>query len=139
MSSANSELERIKKFISYTALVSALLIMAFNLLSIRIIIKPYYREMEDLNDNLQLSNSQLEDLNGKLAVSNRNLTTLYDVGLGLRHSLALRDILALIVNGAHQVLDVDRIAVFCRRRTASRSNSARSPATPCRRPRSGCR
>ena len=112
VSSANSELERIKKFISYTALVSALLIMAFNLLSIRIIIKPYYREMEDLNASLQHSNSQLEDLNGKLAVSNRNLTTLYDVGLGLRHSLALKDILALIVNGAHQVLDVDRIAVF---------------------------
>jgi diguanylate cyclase (GGDEF)-like protein len=112
VSSANSELERIKKFISYTALVSALLIMAFNLLSIRIIIKPYYREMEDLNASLQYSNSQLEDLNGKLAVSNRNLTTLYDVGLGLRHSLALKDILALIVNGAHQVLDVDRIAVY---------------------------
>ena len=112
VSSANSELERIKKFISYTALVSALLIMAFNLLAIRIIIKPYYREMEDLNASLQHSNEQLEDLNGKLAVSNRNLTTLYDVGLGLRHSLALRDILALIVNGAHQVLNVDRIAVF---------------------------
>ena len=112
VSSANSELERIKKFISYTALVSALLIMAFNLLSIRIIIKPYYREMEDLNASLQHSNKQLEDLNGKLAVSNRNLTTLYDVGLGLRHSLALKDILALIVKGAHQVLDVDRIAVF---------------------------
>jgi len=112
VSSANSELERIKKFISYTALVSALLIMAFNLLAIRIIIKPYYREMEDLNASLRHSNEQLEDLNGKLAVSNRNLTTLYDVGLGLRHSLALRDILALIVKGAHQVLDVDRIAVF---------------------------
>jgi len=112
VSSANSELERIKKFISYTALVSALLIMAFNLLAIRIIIKPYYREMEDLNASLQNSNEQLEDLNGKLAVSNRNLTTLYEVGLGLRHSLALKDILALIVNGAHQVLDVDRIAVF---------------------------
>ncbi len=112
VSSANSELERIKKYISYTALVSALLIMAFNLLAIRIIIRPYYREMEDLNANLQNSNEQLEDLNAKLAVSNRNLTTLYDVGLKLRHSLALRDILALIVNGAHQVLDVDRIAVF---------------------------
>lgn len=112
VSSANSELERIKKFISYTALVSALLIMVFNLLSIRIIIKPYYREMEDLNANLHNSNEQLEDLNSRLAVSNRNLTTLYDVGLGLRHSLALRDILALIVNGAHKVLDVDRIAVF---------------------------
>jgi diguanylate cyclase (GGDEF)-like protein len=112
VSSANSELERIKKFISYTALVSALLIMGFNLLAIRIIIKPYYREMEDLNASLQNSNIQLEDLNGKLAVSNRNLTTLYDVGLGLRHSLALKDILALIVNGAHRVLDVDRIAVF---------------------------
>ncbi|MHB8835922.1 MAG: diguanylate cyclase [Candidatus Methylomirabilia bacterium] len=112
VSSANSELERIKKFISYTALVSALLIMAFNLLSIRIIIKPYYREMEDLNASLQHSNALLEDLNGKLAVSNRNLTMLYDVGLGLRHSLSLRDILALIVNGAHKVLDVDRIAVF---------------------------
>ena len=112
VTSANSELERIKKFISYTALVSAVLIMAFNLLSIRIIIKPYYREMEDLNASLHYSNVQLEDLNGKLAVSNRNLMTLYEVGLGLRHSLAIKDILSLIVNGAHQVLGVDRIAVF---------------------------
>lgn len=112
VSSANSELDRLKKFISYTALVSAVLIMVFNLLAIRIIIKPYYREMEDLNASLQYSNTQLEESNGKLAVSNRNLTTLYDVGLGLRHSLALKDILALIVNGAHRVLDVDRIAVF---------------------------
>ena len=137
VSSANSELERIKKFISYTALVSALLIMAFNLLSIRIIIKPYYREMEDLNASLQHSNSQLEDLNGKLAVSNRNLTTLYDVGLGLRHSLALKDILALIVNGAHKVLDVDRLAVFLPTPDGKALKEfARSPATPRRRPRS---
>jgi diguanylate cyclase (GGDEF)-like protein len=112
VTSANSELDRVKKYISYTALVSALLIMAFNLLAIRIIIRPYYREMEDLNASLQSSNAQLEDINGKLAISNRNLTTLYEVGLGLRHSLALRDILGIIVNGAHQVVDVDRIAVF---------------------------
>jgi diguanylate cyclase (GGDEF)-like protein len=112
VSSANSELERIKKFISYTALVSALLIMIFSLLSIRIIIRPYYHELEDLNASLQHSNRQLEDLNGRLAISNRNLTTLYEVGLGLRHSLALKDILELIVNSARQALDVDRIAVF---------------------------
>ncbi|HEY5999151.1 MAG TPA: GAF domain-containing protein [bacterium] len=112
VSSANSELERVKKYISYTALVSALLIMAFSLLSIRIIIRPYYREVEDLNASLQHSNAQLEEFNARLAISNRNLTTVYEVGLGLRHSLALQDILALIVNGAHKVLDVDRIAVF---------------------------
>jgi diguanylate cyclase (GGDEF)-like protein len=112
VSSANSELDRLKKFISYTALVSALLIMVFSLFSIRIIIKPYYREVEDLNASLLHSNTQLEDINAKLAVSNRNLTTLYEVGLGLRHSLALQDILALIVDGAHRVLDVDRIAIF---------------------------
>ncbi|HWR98940.1 MAG TPA: GAF domain-containing protein [Candidatus Methanoperedens sp.] len=112
VSSANSELERVKKYISYTALVSALLIMVFSLLSIRIIIRPYYREVEDLNASLQHSNAQLEEINARLAVSNRNLTTLYEVGLGMRHTLALPDILALIVNGAHKVLDVDRIAIF---------------------------
>ena len=112
VSSANSELDRVKKYISYTGLVSALLIMAFNLLAIRIIIRPYYREMEDLNASLQHSNAQLEESNERLAASNRNLTTLYEVGLGLRHSLALHDILALVVNGAHKVLDLDRIAVF---------------------------
>jgi diguanylate cyclase (GGDEF)-like protein len=112
VTSANSELDRIKKFISYTALVSALLIMAFNLLSIRIIIRPYYHELEDLNASLEHSNRQLEDINAKLAVSNRNLTVLYEVGLGMRHTLALRDILDLILKGAVGVLDVDRIAVF---------------------------
>jgi diguanylate cyclase (GGDEF)-like protein len=112
VSSANSELDRIKKFIFYTALWSALLIMLFSLLSIRIIIRPYYREMEDLNASLQHSNRLLEDINGRLAISNRNLTTVYEVGLGLRHSLALRDILELIVSSAHQALGVDRVAVF---------------------------
>jgi diguanylate cyclase (GGDEF)-like protein len=112
VSSATSELERLKKFISYTALFSALLIMAFNLVTIRIIIRPYYREVEDLNSSLEHSNRQLEEINSRLAVSNKNLTTLYEVGLGMRHSLALRDILTLIVNGAHQVLNVDRISLF---------------------------
>ena len=110
--SANSELDRIKKYISITAVVSAVLIMLFSLLSIHIIIRPYYREVEDLNASLQHANARLEESNDRLAASNRNLTTLYEVGLGLRHSLALQDILALIVNAAHKVLDVDRIAVF---------------------------
>jgi hypothetical protein len=112
VTSANSELDRIKKFIATTAFVAALLIMAFNLLAIRIIIRPYYRELEGLNASLEKSNEQLEETNRRLALSNRNLTVLYEVGLGMRHSLALRDILELIVKGAHSVLDVDRIAVF---------------------------
>jgi diguanylate cyclase (GGDEF)-like protein len=112
VSSANSELDRIKKYISYTALGSAVLIMVFSLFSIRIIIRPYYRELEDLNASLQHSNRQLEESNGRLAISNRNLTTVYEVGLGLRHSLALGGILELIVGSARQALGVDRIAVF---------------------------
>lgn len=112
VTSANSELDRLKTYIFYTALVSALLIMAFNLLSIRVIIRPFYQELEDLNESLRHSNSQLELINAQLADSNRNLTTLYEVGLGMRHTLALRDILELIVSSAHGVLNVDRIAVF---------------------------
>jgi diguanylate cyclase (GGDEF)-like protein len=88
------------------------LIMLFSLMAIRIIIRPYYREMEDLNASLQYSNQQLEETNAKLTVSNRNLTTVYEVGLGMRHSLALRDILDLIVTSAHQALGVDRVALF---------------------------
>jgi diguanylate cyclase (GGDEF)-like protein len=109
VSSANSELERVKKYILYTALVSALLIMVFNFLAIRIIIRPYYREMEDLNDGLQQSNLQLEKINAKLAVSNKNLTTLHEIGLAMQQTLTLKDILDVIITGAHDVLGIDRI------------------------------
>jgi diguanylate cyclase (GGDEF)-like protein len=109
LSSANSELERVKKYILYTALVSALLIMVFNFLAIRIIIRPYYREMEDLNNGLQQSNSQLENINAKLAVSNKNLTTLHEIGLAMQQTLTLKDILDVIITGAHDVLGIDRI------------------------------
>jgi len=109
VSSANSELERVKKYILYTALVSALLIMLFNFLAIRIIIRPYYQEMEDLNSSLQQSNLQLEKTNAKLAVSNKNLTTLHEIGLAMQQTLTLKDILDVIITGAHDVLGIDRI------------------------------
>ena len=109
LSSANSELDRVKKYILYTALVSALLIMVFNFLAIRIIIRPYYREMEDLNNGLQQSNLQLENINVKLAVSNKNLTTLHEIGLAMQQTLTLKDILDVIITGAHDVLGIDRI------------------------------
>jgi diguanylate cyclase (GGDEF)-like protein len=109
VSSANSELERVKKYILYTALVSALLIMVFNFLAIRIIIRPYYREVEDLNNGLQQSNLQLENSNVKLAVSNKNLTTLHEIGLAMQQTLTLKDILDVIITGAHDVLGIDRI------------------------------
>ena len=109
VTSANSELERVKKYIFYTALVSAILIMAFVFLAIRIIIRPYYQEVEDLNVSLQRSNQQLEDTNTRLAASNKNLTTLHEIGLAMQQSLTLRDILEMIISGAHDVLDIDRI------------------------------
>lgn len=109
VTSANSELERIKKYILYTALVSAVLIMLFNYLSIRILIRPYYRAMEDLNENLQKSNLQLEDTNSRLAASNKNLTALHEIGLAMQQSLTLTDILEVIISGAHDVLGIDRI------------------------------
>lgn len=109
VSSANSELERVKKYILYTALVSALLIMVFNFLAIRIVIRPYYQQMEDLNTSLHRSNQQLEEINAKLAVSNKNLTTLHEIGLAMQQTLTLKDILDLIITGAHDVVDIDRI------------------------------
>ncbi len=107
--SANSELERIKKYIFYTGLVSAVLIMAFSFLSMRVIIRPYYEHVEDLNVSLQHSNRQLEDINAKLAASNKNLTTLHEIGLAMQQSLTLKDILDIIISGAHEVLAIDRI------------------------------
>jgi GAF domain-containing protein len=109
VTSANSELERVKKYILYTALVSALLIMVFNFLAIRIVIRPYYQEMEDLNTSLHRSNQQLEEINAKLAVSNKNLTALHEIGLAMQQTLTLKDILDLIITGAHDVVDIDRI------------------------------
>jgi len=109
VTSANSELERIKKYIFYTAMVSAVLIMVFSFLSTRIIIRPYYRHVEELNESLQYSNRQLENINAKLTASNKNLTTLHEIGLAMQQSLTLKDLLDKIISGAHDVLDIDRI------------------------------
>ena len=109
VSSANSELDRIRKYIIYTALVSAVLIMLFNFLSIRIIIRHYYQEVEDLNSSLQRSNVQLEDFNVRLTASNKNLTTLHEIGLAMQQTLTLKDILDMIITGAHDVLGIDRL------------------------------
>ncbi len=112
VATANSELERVKKYFSYTAVMSAILIMVFNYLSIRIIIRPYYQDMEDLNASLHRSNSQLGDTNARLAVSNKNLTALHEIGLAMQQSLTLKDILNMIISGIHDVLGAERINIM---------------------------
>jgi diguanylate cyclase (GGDEF)-like protein len=110
--SANSELERIKKYIRITGVVSAILIMLFTWLAIRVIVKPYYREVEELNLRLKQTNVQLTASNHALDASNRKLTALYKISITMQETMSLEDILELIITGAQEVLGVDRINVM---------------------------
>ncbi len=111
-STANSELSRIKIYIRWTGFVSAVLIMLFTWLAIRIIVKPYYREMEELNLRLQTANRQMSEANVKLDASNRKLTALYKISITMQETMSLQDILDLIVAGAQEVLNVDRVNIM---------------------------
>lgn len=112
VATAYSELYHIRKYILYTGVISAVLIMVFTLLAIRIIVKPYYREVEDLNVRLQMSNRQLVEANAQLEASNKKLTTLHQISINMQETLALKDILDLIVSGAQEVTEADRINIM---------------------------
>ncbi len=92
---AAAELERIKNYIVIAGLISAVLVLAFTWLAIRVIVKPHYKEVEDLNERLKQSNADLSESNRLLEVSNRKITTLYR-----------------IISGIQEVLEVDRINIM---------------------------
>ncbi len=109
---AAAELNRIKKFIVYTGLISAVLVLAFTWLAIRVIVKPYYREVENLNERLKQANVDLSESNRLLEVSNRKITTLYRIGITMQETMSLKDRLELILTGIQEVLEVDRINIM---------------------------
>jgi diguanylate cyclase (GGDEF)-like protein len=109
---AASELERIKSYITYAGIISAVLVLAFTWLAIRVIVKPYYKEVEDLNDRLKQANSSLSESNLLLEVSNRKITTLYRISITMQETMSLKDRLDLIISGLQEVLAVDRINIM---------------------------
>jgi diguanylate cyclase (GGDEF)-like protein len=109
---AYSELNRIRTYIVYTGIISAILILLFTWIAIRVIVKPYYREVEELNAKLTTANSSLVISNDRLEVLNRKMTALYRISITMQETLSLQDILDIIVSGAQEVLQVDRVGIM---------------------------
>lgn len=109
---AYSDLASIKKYIIYTCLGIAIMIMVSIWVAVRKVIKPYYREVEEMNVSLGKANKQLNIANFKLESSNKNLTKLYEISIAMQESLDLEETLDLIISGAHEVLELDRIIIL---------------------------
>lgn len=112
ISTAFSELTRIKKVIMTTCVVIAALILAFTWFAIRIIIRPYYREQEESNLRLELVNQELQASRRKLEKAGNSLTRLYDLSIAMQYSGFLETHLPLVLGVAQERFDVDRILLL---------------------------
>ncbi len=112
ISTAFSELTRIKKVIITTCLVIAVLVFAFTWFAVRIIIRPYYREQEESNLKLELMNQELEASRRKLEKAGNSLSRLYDLSIAMQYSGFLESHLALVLGVAQERFDVDRILLL---------------------------
>ncbi len=112
ITTAFSELTRIKKVIVTTCLVIAVLVFAFTWFAVRIIIRPYYREQEETNVKLGLVNQELESSRKRLEKAGNSLTRLYDLSIAMQYSGFLESHLPLVLGVAQERFDVDRILLM---------------------------
>ncbi|MGE5248002.1 MAG: GAF domain-containing protein, partial [Verrucomicrobiota bacterium] len=112
ISTAFSELTRIKKVIATTCIVIAVLVFAFTWFAVRIIIRPYYREQEENNLKLELANQELQASRKKLEKAGNSLTRLYDLSIAMQYSGFLETHLPLVLGVAQERFDVDRILLL---------------------------
>ncbi len=112
ITTAFSELSRIKKVIVTTCLVIAVLVFGFTWFAVRIIIKPYYREQEESNLRLEMMNRELESSRKKLEKAGNSLTRLYDLSIAMQYSGFLESHLPLVLGVAQERFDVDRILLM---------------------------
>jgi diguanylate cyclase (GGDEF)-like protein len=112
ISTAFSELTRIKKVIVTTCLVIAVLVLGFTWFAVRIIIRPYYREQEEVNQRLELMNRELETSRSRLEKAGNSLARLYDISIAMQYSGFLESHLPLVLGVAQERFDVDRILLM---------------------------
>ena len=112
ISTAFSELNRLKKVIFTTCFVIAVLVMGFTSFAVRMIIKPYYREQEKSNLRLETLNLELEASRRKLEKAGDSLMRLYDLSIAMQYSGFLESHLPLVLGVAQERFEVDRILLM---------------------------
>jgi diguanylate cyclase (GGDEF)-like protein len=112
ITTAFSELDRIKRVIMLTCVAMAVLVIAFTWFAMRIIIRPYYKEQEESNLRLEMMNSELMTSRKKLEKAGNSLTRLYDLSIAMQYSGFLESHLPLVLGVAQERFDVDRILLM---------------------------
>ena len=112
ISTAYSELHRIRRTIVTMCMVVALLALGFTWFAVRVIIQPYYLEQEETNRRLELMNRELESSRKRLEKSGKSVTRLYDLSIAMQYSGFLESHLPLVLGVAQERFDVDRILLF---------------------------
>lgn len=112
ISTAFSELTRIKNVIVTTCIAIAVLVLGFTWFAVRIIIRPYYREQEETNQKLEMINRELDASRRKLEKAGNSLTKLYDISIAMQYSGFIESHLPLVLGVAQERFDVDRILLM---------------------------
>lgn len=109
---AYSELKRVKKVIFTTAGVVGVLILGFTWFATQLIIRPFYAEVEKMNERLLLINRELEGSKNNLEKENAGLTRLYDLSIAMQYSGYIEPHLPLALGVAQERFALDRILLF---------------------------
>jgi len=112
ISTAYSELTRIKRVIVTTCVLIAGLVLGFTWFAVRVIIRPYYREQEETNVTLEMLNQQLEASRRKLEKAGTSVGRLYDISIAMQYTGFLESHLPLVLGVAQERFDVDRILLM---------------------------
>jgi diguanylate cyclase (GGDEF)-like protein len=112
ISTAFSELKRIKKIIFTTSGVVGLLILGFTWFATQLIIRPFYAEVEEMNEKLVLINRELEGSTKNLEKSTASLARLYDLSIAMQYSGFIESHLPLVLGVAQERFALDRILLF---------------------------
>ncbi|RMG57921.1 MAG: diguanylate cyclase [Deltaproteobacteria bacterium] len=112
ISTAFSELKRIKKIIFTTSFVVGLLILGFTWFATQLIIRPFYAEVEEMNERMRLINRDLEESQKRLLKATTSLARLYDISIAMQYSGFLESHLPLVLGVAQERFEVDRILLF---------------------------
>ena len=112
ISTAYSELNRIKHTIVTMCVVVAFLVFGFTWFAVKVIIDPYYREQEEGSRRLELMNREIESSRKRLEKAGNALTRLYDLSIAMQYSGFLESHLPLVLGVAQERFEFDRILLF---------------------------
>ncbi|HQU13583.1 MAG TPA: hypothetical protein PKV70_04985, partial [Thermodesulfobacteriota bacterium] len=112
ISTAYSELNRIKHTIVTMCVVVAFLVFGFTWFAVKVIIDPYYREQEEGSRRLELMNREIESSRKRLEKAGNALTRLYDLSIAMQYSGFLEPHLPLVLGVAQERFEFDRILLF---------------------------